>query len=61
MLLTSGQKQSLSTFFNNIAVAWFVAIFITPTLISNVKLLTIIAYAVNMIVALYLSLFLLKE
>ncbi len=61
MKLNSFQKEALSSFFNNIAVAWFIAAFITPVISSEIKALTTLQFIVNMMGALYISLFLLKE
>ncbi len=59
--LDRSQKEALSNFFNNIAVAWFIAIFVSPSLASGFSWLTFIAYSFNMIGALYISMALLKE
>lgn len=59
--LNLAQRRSLSTFFNNIAVAWFGAAFITPSIELSFNPLTIIKFLVNMIAALYLSLVFLED
>jgi len=55
------QKQAFSTFFNNLAVAWFVALFASPTIARDINWLTLIQYLVNMFLALFVSIYLLKE
>lgn len=60
ILLNLSQKKALSNFFSNVAVAWFVALFITPS-IRDIDPLTVLRFIANMVFALYLSLFLLKE
>lgn len=61
ILLNSSQRKALSQFFNNIAVGWFVAAFVTPNLASQFQLLTLIGYLINMIGALYISLWFINE
>ena len=61
VFVNASQKRALSSFFSNVAVAWFVGAFVTPVISSEFTLLTIIRYLVNMIIALYLALYLLKE
>lgn len=63
--LNMEQRKSLSNFFNGLAVAWAVAVFVGPNvnLSKNliVSLLTIGIYIVNMVVALGISLYLIRE
>lgn len=63
MKLTFNQEQrkSLSSFFSSLAVAWFVAAFVTPTIEPNVVLLTYAVYISNMLFALYISLVFLED
>lgn len=61
VLLNLEQKKSLSSFFNSLAVGWFLALFATPNIAESFNPLTLVIYLVNMIGALYISLFLLKE
>lgn len=60
IVLNKEQKQSVSLFFNNIAVGWFVAVFVTPSF-TSINLLTSSIYFVSMIVALIISLSFLRE
>jgi hypothetical protein len=55
------QRKSLAAFFNSLAVAWFVALFATPSVAKDVSLLTLIQYLVNMLLALFFSLYFLKD
>lgn len=55
------QRKSLSGFFSSLSIAWFIAIFATPSIVKDFNLLTTLMYIVNMIGALYISLWLLKE
>lgn len=55
------QRKVLSSFLNSLAVAWFVAAFITPSLEPEVSALTYLTYIANMVFALYLSIAFLKE
>lgn len=60
--LNKSQKEGLSDFFNSLAVGWFTAIFLTPTLApqkSNLLILSL--YGASMVVALVISLSLRKE
>jgi len=41
--LNSDQEKALSTFFNNIAVAWFIGLFVVPKLSSDLDLLTVMS------------------
>lgn len=59
--LNLDQKKSLSGFFNNIAVAWFGATFISPALKSEIAVLTFLSYFANIIISLYISLYLLRK
>jgi hypothetical protein len=59
--LNRSQKEALSDFFNNIAVAWCVALFATPTFIPTYNPLTLISYSVSMIAAIIIALLLRKE
>lgn len=61
ILLNQDQKKSLSSFFNNVAVAWFVVTFITPAIKPEIGLLTFLVYIVNIIGNIYLSLYLLGK
>jgi hypothetical protein len=60
VVLNKSQKEKLSDFLNNIAVAWFSGAFIASSLLST-NWLTFIIYLVNMSVALGFSLYLVKE
>ena len=60
IILNSEQSKSLSSFFNNIAVAWFVAAFVTPNVLAQFYPLNLLLYFANMIGALLLSLLFLK-
>lgn len=51
----------VSGFFSNVAVAWFVGLFVAPRLSSEFDALTMVRYGVNMIGTLFISLLLLKE
>lgn len=55
------QRKSLSSFFNSIAVAWFVALFIPPTITPYFNPLITVTQFVNMLGALYLSLFIIEK
>lgn len=59
--LNSSQRKALSSFFNNVAVAWFVGAFVTPQITPEFGPLTILRYLGNMIITLYFAMFLLKE
>jgi len=59
--LNQEQKKSLSSFFTGISVGWFIALFASPNFLSDIKPLTIVSYLVNIIGAIFLSLFVLKE
>lgn len=59
--LNYSQKKVLSSFFINVAVAWFVAAFVTPEITSELNILTLFRYLANMILALFLALLFLKE
>ena len=61
ILLNLDQKKSLSTFFNNVAVAWFVITFITPAIKPEIGLLTYLVYIVNILSNIYFSLYLLRK
>lgn len=53
LILNRSQKESLSDFFNSIAVAWFVALFATPAFnLGNYTLLTLLVYGVTILAAL---------
>ena len=55
------QRKSLSLFFNNVAVGWFISGIIAPSLIREFDPLTPLKVIVNILSALYLSLVLVKE
>lgn len=55
------QRKALSSFFNNIAVAWFIGAFVTPQIVTSLDPLTLLRYLANMVLALYISLLCLKE
>lgn len=55
------QKKLLSSFFNSIAVAWFIGAFVVPKLSPEFDLLTLAKYIGNMIIALAIAVYLLKE
>lgn len=55
------QRESLSSFFNNIAVAWFVGLFVVPKLTPDFDALTVLRFLGNMAGALILSLLFLRE
>lgn len=59
--LNKSQRLLLSDFFNNIAVAWCVALFATPTFIPAYSPLTLLTYSVSMVAALVIALLLRKE
>lgn len=56
MRLNTFQVKTLSIFFLNMSVAWFVAAFISP-----VKLVSVVVFTGYGIISLYISLILLKE
>jgi hypothetical protein len=55
------QKESLASFFSNIAVGWFAAAFIVITVSKDLTWLILFKFVGNMLGSLYLSLWLLKE
>ena len=59
--LNSEQRKSLASFFNSLAVAWFVAVFATPIIAFDITALTIVRYLVNMVSALVVAHYLLKD
>lgn len=59
--LNFSQRKALSSFFINVAVAWFVGAFVTPQIASDFTPLTLIRFLANMLVSLYISLRLLQE
>lgn len=61
MEINSSQKKAISGFFVNIAVAWFVGAFVTPKISPDFDTLTLIRYLANMIGAIVLALFFLKD
>lgn len=61
VILNFSQKKSLSSFFNNIAVGWFIAGIVAPSLTLEFDLLTLTKVIANILLNLYLSLILLRE
>lgn len=61
IVFNKNQREGLSSFFNNIAVAWFVGLFVVPRLSGEFDILTVIRFIVNIIGALAISLYFLKE
>lgn len=59
--LNTKQRESLASFFNSIAVGWFLALFSVPFLGSQIPLLTMIQLVVNIVGALYISLYFLRN
>ena len=55
------QRKSLAEFLNTIAAAWFVTLFATPTIAPGVSWLTFIIYIGNILIALIISMQLLRE
>lgn len=55
------QKEIVSSFFMNISVAWFVGLFVVPTLSASFDVLTFIKYLVNMIGTFTIAVMLVKE
>lgn len=55
------QRKSLSDFFKSLAVAWFAAAFTVPVVDQQYAPLIIIRFLSNMFIALFVSLYLLKE
>lgn len=60
-ILNLTQRKALSEFFVNVGVAWFAAAFVTPSVVPNFRLLTLLMHVVNMCGAVYLALYLLRE
>jgi hypothetical protein len=59
--LNRKQIESISGFFMNISVAWFVGVFVVPKLTSDFTSLTFLKYLVNMVGTFLIGIFLLKE
>lgn len=59
--LNKKQKEIISSFFMNISVAWFVGLFVVPTLSASFDVLTFIKYLVNMIGTFAIAVMLVKE
>lgn len=59
--LNTKQRESLSSFFNNIAVAWFVALFVVPKISREFDVLTVIRFIANIIGTLTISLYFLRK
>lgn len=59
--LTKEQKNLMAEYFKDLAVAWTVAVFATPTFFPETQPLTVLFYAVNIIIAIALALLLTKE
>lgn len=55
------QKKALSSFFIGAAIAWFVVLFASPSVAKEINLLTLIQYLANMFLALFNSMYLLKD
>lgn len=60
-ILNSSQKKELSTFFNNIAVAYFIGIFVVPQLSLEFDILDVIRYIILGIFSLFIALLFLQE
>lgn len=60
IILNFEQRKALSNFCINIAVAWFVAIFATPSITDEIDWLLLIRYCANIILALVIGIYFLK-
>ena len=60
-LLNFDQRKALSQFFNGVAVAWFAAFFSVPVIEPQISVLTMLQIIANIVGALGLSLYVLKD